>query len=61
MENIQNEVEKLICYALDREVITKEDVDEVCTTQITNKIFLMIDAIVLLQFIAITYLCYISQ
>ncbi len=45
MENIQNEVEKLICYAWDRDVITRDDIDEVSTTQITNKIFLMIDAI----------------
>lgn len=45
MENIQNEVEKLVCYAYDREVITKEDIEEVCTTQITGKVFLMIDAI----------------
>lgn len=45
MENIQNEVEKLICYAYDREIITKEDIDEVCTAQITGKIFLMVDAI----------------
>ncbi len=45
MENIQNEVEKLICYSIDRDVITIEDIDAVCTTQITGKIFLMIDAI----------------
>ncbi|QHQ61883.1 DNA polymerase III subunit delta [Anaerocolumna sedimenticola] len=45
MENIQNEVEKLICYAMDRAVITSEDIDAVCTTQISGKIFLMIDAI----------------
>ena len=45
MENIQNEVEKLICYAYEREIITKEDIDEVCTAQITGKIFLMVDAI----------------
>lgn len=45
MENIQNEVEKLICYAYDKEIITKEDIEEVCTTQITGKVFLMIDAI----------------
>jgi DNA polymerase-3 subunit delta len=45
MENIQNEVEKLICYAIDREIITNEDIDAVCTTQITGKIFLMVDAI----------------
>ncbi|MFU0827850.1 MAG: DNA-pol3-delta domain-containing protein [Lachnoclostridium sp.] len=45
MENIQNEVEKLICYAYDREVITAEDIDAVCTTQISGKIFAMVDAI----------------
>lgn len=45
MENIQNEVEKLICYAIDREAITAQDIDTVSTTQITSKIFLMIDAI----------------
>jgi DNA polymerase-3 subunit delta len=31
MENLSNEVEKLICYALDREIITNEDVDMVDT------------------------------
>lgn len=45
MENIQNEVEKLCCYAMDRDVINPEDIDAVCTTQISGKIFLMIDAI----------------
>lgn len=45
MENINNELEKLICYALDREIVTEEDIDAVCVTQITSKIFLMIDAI----------------
>lgn len=43
---IQNEVEKLICYAYDRDLITKEDIDSVCTEQIEGKIFQMIDAIV---------------
>lgn len=44
MENIRQEVEKLVCYCYDREVITNEDVDAVCTTQISNQIFEMIDA-----------------
>lgn len=43
---IQNEVEKLICYAYDRELITKEDIDSICIEQIEGKIFQMIDAIV---------------
>jgi DNA polymerase-3 subunit delta len=45
MENIQNEIEKLICYAYERDIITSADIDEVCTTQITSKIFVMIDSI----------------
>ncbi len=45
MENIQNELEKLICYGMDREIITIEDMDAVCTTQISGKIFQMVDAI----------------
>ncbi|MDF2587708.1 MAG: polymerase delta subunit [Anaerocolumna sp.] len=45
MENIQNEVEKLVSYAYERDVITNSDIDAVCTTQITGKIFAMIDAI----------------
>ena len=44
MENIRQEVEKLICYCNDREVITNEDIDAVCTTQISNQIFEMLDA-----------------
>jgi DNA polymerase III subunit delta len=45
MENLSNEIEKLICYAIDREVISNEDIDAVCVTQVTSKIFQMIDAI----------------
>ena len=44
MENIRSEVEKLSCYCYDREVITNEDIDAVCTTQINNQIFEMLDA-----------------
>lgn len=49
MENISNEVEKLICYTMDKDTITDEDVDEIVTTQITGKIFQMMDAIGLRQ------------
>lgn len=45
MENISSELEKLISYTLGRDVITAEDVDAICTTQVTNKIFDMITAI----------------
>ena len=45
MENLQTEIEKLVCYAMDRDIITETDIDAVCTTQLENKIFQMIDAI----------------
>ena len=45
MENIQKELEKLFCYTLDKERITAEDVEEICTTQITNQIFDMVNAV----------------
>ncbi len=45
MENIQMELEKLICYCMDREVITNEDVEAICTNRVSNHIFDMINAI----------------
>ena len=45
MENIQRELEKVVCYALDREQIIREDIDAVCVTQITNHIFDMVNAV----------------
>lgn len=49
MDNLNNEVEKLISYTHDRDTITTEDVDAVVTSQITGKIFQMMDAIGLKQ------------
>ncbi len=45
MENIQKELEKLFCYTLERDQITTEDVEAICTTQITNQIFDMVSAV----------------
>lgn len=45
MEQIQSELEKLFCYTLGKESITEEDIEAVCTTQITNHIFEMVDAV----------------
>lgn len=45
MENISSELEKLISYTLGRDVVTDQDVETICTTQVTNKIFDMITAI----------------
>lgn len=45
MENISKELEKLICYCMDKEVITADDIEEICTRQVNNQIFDMMDAI----------------
>lgn len=45
MDNIQTELEKLVCYCMDRDIITDEDVEAICTTRVTNHIFDMINAI----------------
>ncbi|MBQ8804825.1 MAG: DNA polymerase III subunit delta [Tyzzerella sp.] len=45
MENIQKELEKLFCYAMEKDVISVEDVEVICTTQITNQIFDMVNAV----------------
>ena len=46
MDNIYMELEKLICYTMGREVITKEDVEAIGTVHVTNRIFEMVSAIV---------------
>ena len=45
MDNIFNEIEKLFCYTYSRDVILGADVEAVCTTQISNHIFEMIEAV----------------
>lgn len=45
MENIQKELEKLFCYCMDKDSITADDVEAICTTQITNQIFDMVNAV----------------
>lgn len=44
MENIYGELEKLICYCMDKEVVEAEDVETICTTRVTGHIFDMVDA-----------------
>lgn len=45
MELLEKELEKLYSYTLGKEEITVEDIDAVCTAQITNKIFDMVEAV----------------
>ncbi len=46
MGTIDRELEKLICYAWERDVIDPADVEAVVTEQIANKIFDMMNAVV---------------
>ena len=41
----KKELEKLFCYTLDRDEITAEDVEAVCTAQTANRIFDMVEAV----------------
>lgn len=45
MELLEKELEKLFSYTLGRTEITTEDIEAVCTTQIANKIFDMVEAV----------------
>lgn len=44
MNHISSELEKLISYTGDREIITIDDMNEICSTVTVSKIFDMIDA-----------------
>lgn len=45
MGNIEKELEKLLCYVLERDVITRADIEAVCTSQVSNHIFDMLRAV----------------
>jgi DNA polymerase III delta subunit len=45
MENLEKELEKLFCYCMGKEEIEVRDIEAICTTQITNKIFEMVEAV----------------
>ena len=46
MDAIVNELDKLIGYVGERDEITAEDVDSICSGQVVGKIFDMIDAVI---------------
>lgn len=43
MENVLSELEKLLCYTLNKDSITEADVKAICSEQTTDKVFEMID------------------
>lgn len=45
MENIRGEVEKLVCYCMERDVVTAQDIEEICVRQINSRIFDMVEAV----------------
>lgn len=42
---LNNELDKLIAYTYGREEITREDIDAICSIQVTGQIFKMLDAV----------------
>ncbi len=45
METLSGELQKLFAYTLDETEITAADIDAICTAQVTNRIFDMVDAV----------------
>ena len=45
LQNLEKELEKLFCYCMGKEEIEISDIEAICTTQITNKIFDMVEAV----------------
>ncbi|MCR5665457.1 MAG: DNA polymerase III subunit delta [Eubacterium sp.] len=46
MEKMDTELEKLICYCLNKDAITAKDVEEICSGITTEHVFMMLEAIV---------------
>lgn len=45
MSNIRTELEKLLCFCIDKDVVTARDIEAVCTKQLSSQIFDMINAV----------------
>jgi DNA polymerase-3 subunit delta len=45
MGNLRMELEKLITYTMGKDIVTTQDIETICTTQIANKIFDMVRAV----------------
>ncbi len=45
MSNIASEIEKLVCYCMDRNEVTEQDIEAVSANYLTGRIFAMTDAI----------------
>ena len=45
MENIRKELEKLMCYCMDKDAVTQQDIEEICIHRVSNHVFDMVNAI----------------
>lgn len=45
MELLVHEIEKLASFTEDRSIVTRADIDKICTSQVTSRIFAMIDCL----------------
>lgn len=45
MENIHKELEKLMCYCMEKDAITEQDIEDICIHRVSNHVFDMVNAI----------------
>ncbi|EYE88493.1 hypothetical protein Q428_07875 [Fervidicella metallireducens AeB] len=45
LESLEMEIQKLVCYAMDEDVITKEHIDSIVTRTLESNVFKMVDCI----------------
>lgn len=47
MNLISRELDKLLSYTMERDVITRQDIEDICCVQVINRIFDMVRAVAL--------------
>lgn len=45
MENIRKELEKLMCYCMEKDAVREQDIENICTKRVSSHIFDMINAV----------------
>ena len=42
MENIHKELEKLMCYCMNKDAVTEQDIEDICIHRVSNHVFDMV-------------------
>lgn len=45
MENIRRELEKLMCYCMEKDAVSEQDIGDICTHRTSSRVFDMVNAI----------------